>query len=537
MVAPTSGAAAAAFTPASAARWWPMLAALALLALVLRILGYSGFFGSDEVTYIASAFRPLDGDWTLDDYVGANRIGVNLPMAAFAALLGRNEWGVAAYGLVCSVAEVVLLAWVAFRVFGWRVGVAAGLLLATLPTHVHLAGRVLADPPLALLITASFVLFLEGELRRWSMGYFLAGVCAGLSFLVKPVTLFVFGVLLAWPLVARRWDWRWMWMAAGLLVAMAANGLAYQALTGRFWYVFEVVRERRQSGYLEAGAAAGEIQSQAFMYFEYLFVRMYHTGLVGWLALAALVMLVLRRPPHAADGAPGRPLARRFVFTWAIGLIVILSFLPVSVNPFLLVPKQTNYMLMFVAPLCLLAALGLERLPVRVATAALALTAAVGLGFALLLQAVVAVFTANSWATLDFVRSQPAAPVYLMSNAYRAAQFERLVLGRDVLARVRPVQELKGADAGAERIVIVDEQTFEWDDSAPWTSLAAVPACWRQEGTLQGRAGGLGVALVSGVRAVVSAAGLPPKSALSTRLRSLAEPAPARVYRLAPGCV
>ena len=46
--------------------------------------------------------------------------------------------------------------------------------------------------------------------------------------------LFVFGILLLYPLVARRWRWPWMWMAAGLLLTMVGNGLLYLAITGRF---------------------------------------------------------------------------------------------------------------------------------------------------------------------------------------------------------------------------------------------------------------------------------------------------------------
>jgi 4-amino-4-deoxy-L-arabinose transferase-like glycosyltransferase len=508
-----------------------LLLGLAVLAALLRGLTYTGFFGSDEVTYLIAAVRVLDGDWTLDDYVGANRVGVNLPMAASMALLGRNELAAALYSALCSVAEVLLVAWAGWRLFGPRVGLIAGLLLATLPAHLHFGGRMMADAPLALAISAAFVLFAEGELRRWSTGFFLAGVFAGLSFLVKPVTVFVFGILLAYPFATRRWDTRWLWMAVGFAFAMAANGLLYLALTGRFWYVFEVMRERRQSGYLEAGAAAGQILASPTLYLEYLFVRIYHTGLIGWLAVAGLWLCWRRR--QSLD--PGSRTAAAYVVFWALGLLAILSLLPVSLRPLAWIPKQTNYMLIFVAPLALLAALPLATLTPRRLMAAMVVIGAVGLGFGLLHQAKIRTFTANSAATLDHVRTLPGTDVvHVMSNAYRAAQFERALGRDDVLARLQPSSALRRADRSQTRWLVVDAETLEWDDSAPLPRADAVPACWQAERRIQGRPQGLGTRLVQSLGAGV--APIPGGGALAARLRALSEPQPAVLYRLPPGC-
>jgi len=75
----------------------------------------TGVFGSDGVTYIATAFHLLDGDWTVSSYVGANRLGVNLPVAAFAQVFGRTVWDAALYSLLTSLGEVALAARSLFR--------------------------------------------------------------------------------------------------------------------------------------------------------------------------------------------------------------------------------------------------------------------------------------------------------------------------------------------------------------------------------------------------------------------------------------
>ncbi|MCY7316788.1 MAG: phospholipid carrier-dependent glycosyltransferase [Rubrivivax sp.] len=508
------------------------LLGVVVVAAFVRWLGYTGFFGSDEVTYIASAFRVLDGDWTVDDYVGANRLGVNLPMAAFAALLGRNELGAAASSLLCSLGEVLLVTWVAWRMAGQRAALCAGLLMATLPTHVHFAGRIMADAPLALTITAAFVLFYEAEARRWSTGFFLAGVCAGLSFWIKPVTLFVFSVLLAYPLLVRRFDPRWLWMVAGLLFAMAINGLLYLALTGRFWFVFENMQERRQSGYLEAGAAAGEIHSDAADYLVFLFGKIYHTGLLGYLAVAGALVLMRRRwSDHTKGAGQGALLA-----CWGLGMLLLLSLLPVSLRPLILIPKQTNYMLMFLAPLCVLGGMALAQLKPVGAAVLLAVACGVGVVFALALQASVAVFTANSMATLQFARDHKETPLHVMSNAWRAALFEGLVSGGAATPVLSIEQALSEPARAAERLVVIDPETFAWDLSRPFPDAASVPACWQPVQTFQGQPTAVGVRFFQLLLAAAAALPPSPRAALLGPLQRLTQPRPAQLYRLPPGC-
>lgn len=515
--------------PARQAAPWVVMVVAVLSAIACRLLAYSGFFGSDEVTYMEMALRPLKGDWTLDDYVGANRIGVNLPMTAFVAIFGPHEWAFALWSLLTSVAEVLLVCWAAWRVAGERAALWAGLLMATLPSHVHIAGRLLADAPLALCITAAFVLFLEAELRRWSTGYLLAGVAAGLSFLVKPVTLFVFAILLAYPLVERRWDWRWLWMVVGLVVTMAANGLAYMALTGRFWYVFETVKQRRSSGYMEEGITGGTIVDDPWFYPLYLFVKMYHTGLLGPLALAGWASLAFF-PLRSAVPKTGSAGAR-FVVLWALGLITILSILPVSLEPLTFVPKQTNYILIFVAPLCVLGGIALAGSSRQWATLFGIAALVSSMVLALLLQASVAAFVANSRATLELVQARPElSTVHVMSQAFRAASFQRMVGGADLTGRLQPLSRDSINASTTERFVVIDEQTLKWDGSAPWEPGGRAPSCWHPELQLRGVPRSVGTAWAEWISAALPVAG----PALRQRVL---EVKPAILYRVPPGCI
>lgn len=534
--------------PASAGLRWPSLLALIVFAALARGLAYSGYFGSDEVTYTAAAFALLDGDWRVSDYVGANRYGVNLPVAGFGWLLGRNEIAAAAYSLLCSLAEVGLVAWIGARMLGARAGLLAGLVLASLPIHVHFAGRLMADAPFALAATASFLFFWVAERpqdraapgpalaesRRRSLAYFIAGLAAGWSFWIKPTAIFYLGVFLSYPLLVRRIDLRWAWMALGFALMLVANGLFFQALTGRFWFALENIAERQTSGYLEAGLSAGSMHFDPGFYLGYLFGRVYHTGLLGPLALAALGLWLWRGRRRAGGGG------LTFVVWWGVGLLLVLSVLVVSVSPLMLVPKQTNYMLIFVAPLALLAGHALASASGWRQALLTTLTVVPALGLCLLLQAGTTVFTANSKGIHRYALERPGVAIYTHTNGLRFAQFQRLVNpgGRSVDVRAIGQWNAPAADAAArpaERLAIVDPETIAWANSEPFRSLAGRPPCWVAQGGVVPVIDGLGPRMADALAGMASA--LPGGEGVAGRLHRLAQPLPAQVFRIpAAGC-
>jgi 4-amino-4-deoxy-L-arabinose transferase-like glycosyltransferase len=513
-----------------------------LFAIFARWLAFTGYFGSDEVTYTAQAFKLLDGDWKVSDYVGANRYGVNFPVALFGLIFGRNEFAAALYSLLSSLLEVALVTWVAYRMFGVRAALFAGLLLASLPTHIHFAGRMQADAPVCLTLTAAFVLFYEGEVRQSKLAWFMAGFMVGLSFWIKPpITVFAAMVLMVYPLATRRLDLRWGWVVVGAVAALALNGLLMWVLTGNFWFIVDAIRQRRSSDYLEAGIAAGAVVTDAHYYLTYLFGLVYHTGLLGYVALLG----GFSAWHHRARLQTPVGFGLAYLLLWALGLLLILSLFPVSIRPLTFVPKQTNYILLFVAPLCLLAGWWLAQLSGRLPYLILAACVSSGLLLALLLQGSVAVFTANSWATLRYVQSRPDVHFYVMSNATRAAAYQRLIQGVNLEPRLHGLTELlpaKGTTptdkaapeiAHVERAAVVDEQSFSWDMSRPMARPSDVPACWQEVAQLRGEPAGLGVALLRAMAALPGLSATP----IGAKLQRSAQPLPARVYSVpAAGC-
>lgn len=513
-----------------------MLCVLLLFAAAVRAAAYSGFFGSDEVTYTGSAFRLLQGDWSVSNYVGANRYGVNLPVAGFALVFGMNEFAAAIYSLLSSLGEVALVAWFGTRMLGLRAGVLAGLILATLPIHVHFAGRLMADAPLCLAVTASFLFFWDGEARQRRLSYVIAGLAAGWAFWIKPATIFYLAVFLTYPFVFRRVELRWGWMVLGFAVAMLANGIFFQVLTGNFMYVLQNMAERRSSGYLEAELAVGSKQNSPHFYFTYLFGKLHHTWLLGYLALIGLVRW--RRRPGAAGGID-RPHAMPFVVWWALGMIIILSLLVVSFSPPTLIPKQTNYMLMFVAPLALMAGWAIAGIRGWWLAGLATLIAVPSVMLALLLQASVSVFTANSKAAVRFAAERPGAIVYGNTGAYRAAEFERLVNPNGPPSVIRFIGDWPGVqtassigDRPVTGYAIVDTETLTWAGREPFRRLEDRPSCWVSDGVLQPVVEGNGILLMLALARTAGRLPLLDRFGVAARLDRLSKPAPAYVFRI-----
>lgn len=464
---------------------WGWLAAIAMLAVGLRAVFFTGFFGSDEVTYTKAALSILEATWERSEYIGSIRFGVNLPVAFLMGLLGVNEVGAAAWAFLTSVAEVLAVYAGAHYLLGRRVAVLAGLILALMPLHVHLGGRLMADSPLALFITLSFLLFKIAQDRNSSSVFFVAGLAAGAVFWIKEsATVFVIAFVL-YPVVFRTWNVRWGWMILGAALIIAANSVMFWVVAGNPLHLLSVVRLSA----LRFVEAIGP-ESSPWFYLRYLFLDVRHTWLSGPLALGAVFLYFASRLPTEE----GQRSSMRFILMWGVGLLALFSFAIVSIDPIKFVLKQTNYMTIFMAPLAIMAAWFITRLARPLLYVALATVFAGSLVLSALEQQAIKVFTANSKAAVRFAQEHRDIIVFGPTSAVMAASYYDTLLSRGDPAGadiIRPLEELftRSADGplrlgdgrvNDKRIVaVVDLQTLaRWQHGM--SSVEQVPGCWRR---------------------------------------------------------
>lgn len=503
-----------------------MLAAVLLAALALRLLFFTGFFGSDELTYSLEGRRIAQGEWQASDYIGAVRLGVNLPMGFFMWLLGNSEFVANLWSLACSLGEIALVFLLARAFWGAHAAIFAALLLAFTPLHAHLATRLLADAPLGFFITLSFYALFRGDMRGGGRWYLLAGLAAGYVWWIKSAVALVYVlVFLAYVVAEKRLAAKWFVMAGGFLGMVALNSLIFLVMQGDFWHLVRMTT----SGAAEYVRQTG-IRTEAGYYFHYLFLDIRHTWLLGPLALAGLLVGWHRRDAGSFK-----------VGVWAVGLVALFSFFVVSFPTLTFISKQVNYMTIFLAPLALLGgyALTLPAAPLRRPLVVLILLLGV-LGSAAE-QVNVRSFVANSRSTQSFANSTDGIPVYASVNAVRYSVYARLFSGKGTLAEVRDLIDLDvelpalnhANSGGVVAYAVLDPQTIGWGKSS-LAGSGAVPACWRPTGHLDPAIVGAGFSLLKALEPVL--ARLPFSQVLTGGLDGMLIPKPAMVYGIPAGC-
>ena len=185
-----------------------VLALVAVLALALAIrlvdLNQVGY-NSDEAVYAgqgaAIAQVPVITD--LFPVFRAHPLLFQFTLAVLYKLFGMNDVIGRVASAVVGVATVYLVFLLGKRLYGWRAGLIAALLLAVMPYHVVPTRQVLLDGPMALMSTLalySLARFADSERPLW---LYAAGVSMGLTFLAKETGILLVGSIIIAQLFCR----------------------------------------------------------------------------------------------------------------------------------------------------------------------------------------------------------------------------------------------------------------------------------------------------------------------------------------------
>jgi 4-amino-4-deoxy-L-arabinose transferase-like glycosyltransferase len=485
---------------------WTALAVVLAVAIALRILFFTGYFGSDEVTYVETALNIVAGDWRASNYIGATRYGMNLPVALSVHLFGLTEASANLWPFLCSVGEVAIVFVLARWLWSTRVAIISAGLLALLPLHVHLAGRIMADPPLAFFISLSVALLLRTTHTRHPLTYVAAGLAWGGVFWVKEsVGLLYVPVFLLLNVYINRFNGLWFWLFVGMGTAMAANSVLMYFVSGNPLHVFAVMNNA-----LATLDNMTTLATSPLYYLRYLFVDIRHTLFLGYLFAAGVVLYVSRvvRDKQTADGT-------QFVILWALLLIVMFSFAVVSFSPVKLVMKQTNYMMIFCAPLVLLAGWFLASLTRQVLVPLGALVVAGSVILSALEQQAINVFTTNSRAGYVYLRDNPRTFLLGTINTVQAVNYFSMMESRSelreqimsfgemlVVPAGNPPDMGAAKSVGKDVVAVLDLQTIDWGNKpGAIRRLSDVPGCWIPMGTLTPSTLGSGRLVVQGLLA------------------------------------
>ncbi|HEX3485913.1 MAG TPA: glycosyltransferase family 39 protein [Micropepsaceae bacterium] len=476
--------------------FFDLFAILALAALT-RLVFFSEALGTDEIVYLTRAQHILHGEYPPAVYIGAMRDGINLFLAASISLFGTGIGGASGLFFACSLGQVSLAFGLAYILWGRRAAIWAALCMAALPIEITLAGGLGPDPYLGFVISSSIVIFYFAERDGRAALYLVAGLLAGWVFWIKqPAIVYV----LVFPLLifaGHRRGGKRLWFVAGGMTLLTAHlalfWLSYADPAYFFNSYYKYVKETYVSGYSQ--------DTSLWPYVVLLFAKIYHTGVLGWLALAGCILGFRQRNQTEI----------RFVLIWALGLLFIFSALPISLSPLKFIAKQSNYMSIFTLPLTLMAGWFLAQRGRIIAFLLGGAMIASGISLAAVEQQVTSVVTVNGRLAAVFAEAHTGTPVFGPLTAQRQSMLQRVLRGSlDASSDIRPLADLAqlplahGAGDDIVAYIIEDPQMGNWPEARREPAIPELENCRAWVGQLEGGDLGYGRLVLGALRSIVS---------------------------------
>jgi 4-amino-4-deoxy-L-arabinose transferase-like glycosyltransferase len=254
-------------------RWWLFLLLASCVCLDFYRLGAPSLFDQDETKYAQIAVEMVHTGDPITLHVNGQAWYVHPPfyiwlVAATGRLLGFSELTVRVWSAAFSVLTVFVTVLVGRALFGRRVGLLAGAILAVTLQYLAQSRLAVFDTVLLAWMLLAFSAFCRGYGTKRRAEYLKFFLFAGLATLTKgPIGLVLPGlVIVAFVVIRRAWDlWREVpWVP----------GLALYAVVGLSWYAAEAVLHGQAFvssviGYYTFGRFFGVVENQAGPWYFY----------------------------------------------------------------------------------------------------------------------------------------------------------------------------------------------------------------------------------------------------------------------------
>jgi|ERR1700730_1755432 len=210
---------------------WQWVLPLGLLSLLIRAICFTGLVGSDDLGYYHYAHLLSQHLYFPELHHYAIRYGLTIPVAFVYGVFGTTEWTTEVVPYVASVASVLVLVVIGNKLFGFRAGMIAGLLLATFPLSIRFATILVPESVAEIYVLIAIALYLYAE-GQYSLVFAMAsGIFLAFAYLAKEWTVFVVPAVLIDAVAERRWR-VCFGVAAGATAIVAVEHIYYLASTG-----------------------------------------------------------------------------------------------------------------------------------------------------------------------------------------------------------------------------------------------------------------------------------------------------------------
>ena len=264
--------------------------AIAAVALVLRLVFFTGVLGSDDVFHAGGALRLLEQGFSVPEGHHGARFGLFLPVAPIFFFFGVGDWQMAIYPLVLDLLSI-WLAWRLGTMFAnARVGLLAAGCLAVFPLDIMEASRLSPDLPLGAMMALAIYLIMraDGSPNRiiWSI---CSGLAWGWAYLIK-IEAGILGVVF---LALFFTDMRKWFLPVAIAMFIAAGFVAVETLL-YFMHTDIFLYRLKQIG---GGSLMNEAYSltQLSVFPKKWFVTIYLFGLHYYFLFAGLLWILFSR--------------------------------------------------------------------------------------------------------------------------------------------------------------------------------------------------------------------------------------------------
>ncbi len=239
-------------------QWSIALGLIIMAAVAVRVYWAAGLIPKDDAEFAKVAYEISQGTFDFTNYEGPPvipvRTGIILPTAASMSLFGPGEVQIAAYPLMTSVLMVILVYLFSLRMFGHMAAVFAATVWIFLPMEIEISTMLYPEVPTTAFAVLGLYCLYMGRKRSdiWGRGRLLYGIAGGLAFgaawLCKESVVYFVPFCLALILfdlkkTGLRQVPTWLGIAAGSLLVLVGEMMAYAAITGDWLHRFNAIHK------------------------------------------------------------------------------------------------------------------------------------------------------------------------------------------------------------------------------------------------------------------------------------------------------
>ncbi len=323
-----------------------------VIAIVLRVVFYTGVNFNDDLVYLNFAHDITQGRFHPHPYIFATRLLMQYPIAFFFLLFGVSEFSATLYMLLASLATIILTYLIGRELFNNQTGLLAALLLAFLPLDIIYSTTITPDVPTAFYLALSVYLFIIGNKKSNKLLQYSSGIAIGLAWLVKNLAIIYVLLFIGYfilELIKKKDRFfrtlkPYLFVASGLISILIIEGIIYSSLGYSFLTVFEVNNEHYTTTLLGVNRDLRYYPAQLFNY-DSLGKYFHYIGYYFYFSLLSIALILLKKRKEAY-----------ILIIWLLPMTLFLQYGSMSITQYLLIQRIYRFLTIISVPMCLLIA-------------------------------------------------------------------------------------------------------------------------------------------------------------------------------------